>query len=299
LTAEGISWQDLTRFAEEFVRYLRREGRAEATIVIYSWGINDLIKFAREADRIVNRDGLERWGDSLHSRYSRRSIALAGTSVRQFLLWAFKKGDVSDYGLVEAVPTGTYDRIKIPNTMTPSTLVRIERYLLSLPDSRRNVHTLRDRALFFYVKATAARVSEILQVRREDFLRQRVRQKGGGYKVLTTPPGVAELIREYLKARSDDEEWLWVAVNPDHSVHKLQPSGVLMVWARLAAKVGVRRFTTQELRHTAATLLVERGHDDTVIMELLGDRDVRSLQGYKVIVADRLARARADLDVVI
>jgi len=63
--------------------------------------------------------------------------------------------------------------------------------------------------------------------------------------------------------------------------------------------VPLRRFTTQELRQTAATLLVERGHDDTVIMELLGDRDMRSLQGSKVIVADRLARARAELDVAI
>jgi site-specific recombinase XerD len=63
--------------------------------------------------------------------------------------------------------------------------------------------------------------------------------------------------------------------------------------------VPLRRFTTQELRQTAATLLVERGHDGTVTMELLGGRDVRSLQGYKVIVADRLARAGADLDVVI
>jgi site-specific recombinase XerD len=264
------------------------------------WGINDLIRFAREAGTIINRDSLERWADSSQARLKRRSFALAATAVRQLLLWALAEGRVHDYGLAKAVPTGKYDRVRIPGTMTPNTLVRLERHLLAMPESSRlSLHELRDRALFFYVKATAARVGEILQVKREAFERTKVRQKGGDDKILTTPPGVASLIRAYLRARTDDQEWLWVALNPDHTVTKLQPAGVLQIWARMAGKVGVRRFTTQELRHTAATLLVERGHDDTVIMELLGARDVRTIQGYKVIVADRLARARADLDVVI
>jgi site-specific recombinase XerD len=299
LILEGISVDDVSRIAQNFTRAMGRESKSEATIRIYMWGINDLIKFARKTNGIVNRETLERWSDASHARLSRRSFALAGTAVRQLLIWALKKDEIHDEGLVHAVPTGKYERLKIPSTLTPSTLMRLERYLLSLPESPPpNVHELRDRALFFYVKATAARVSEILQVRRETFERQSVRQKGGEQKSLTTPPGVARLIRDYLRARTDDEEWLWVALKPDHSVGKLQPAGVLKIWERLAKKAGVRRFTTQELRHTAATLLVERGHQDTVIMELLGSRDVRSIQGYKVIVADRLARARADLDVV-
>jgi site-specific recombinase XerD len=300
LTVEGISADDLEELAVDFVRHLRREGKSEATIVIYTWGAKDLIKFARDTGKNVNREGLERWGDSLHARLGHRSVSLAGTAVRQLFLWALKKGDVSDHALVEAVPVGIYDRIKIPKTLTPSTLARLERYLLSeLESSPAKVHELRDRALFFYVKSTGARVSEILQAKRDNFERQPVRQKGGLQKYLTAPPGVARMIRDYLEARTDDQEWLWVAINPDHTVTKLQPAGVLQIWARLAGKVGVRRFTTQALRHTAATVLLERGHDDTVVMEFMGSRDIRSIQGYKTIVADRLARARADLDVVI
>jgi integrase len=106
------------------------------------------------------------------------------------------------------------------------------------------------------------------------------------------------MVRDYLRARTDKEEWLWVAITPERTIRKLQPSGVLKIWERLGNKVGVGPFTTQQLRHTAATLLIERGHSDTVVMEFLGSRDIRSIQGYKTIAADRLARVRADLDVV-
>jgi len=263
---------------------------------MYMWGIKDLTNFARNTGRLVDRDTLERWAEDASGRMKPRSFALAGVGVRRLVTWAIRERKILDASLVHSVPTAKYERLKIPSTLTPSTLMRLERHLLSM--TRPNLHDLRDRALFFYVKATAARVGEILQVEKSRFEGQKVRQKGGGDKYLATPPGVAGLIREYLQARTDDEKWLWIALTPDHTVRKLQPAGVLKIWERLAKKVGVRRFTTQELRHTAATLLVERGHDDTVIMELLGARDNRSIQGYKVIVADRLARARADLDVV-
>lgn len=297
---EGIAGQDFNGLAEKFAADMRRNGKSEYTIRIYMWGIKSLIKFVRESDHgIINRDSLQGWQDAMHQRLNSRSIALAGTAVRRCLQWAAANEHIRDDRLARVVPTAKYERLRLPSTLTPSTLTRIEYFLHTQAESHpENVHYLRDRALFFYIKSTAARVSEILQVRKANFERQVVRQKGGASKALTAPPGVAGLIREYLRARTDDNEWLWVALNTDGSVTKLQDAGVLKIWERVAKKAGVRRFTTQELRHTAATLLVERGHDDTAVMEFLGARDVRSVQGYKAIVADKLARMRADLDVV-
>jgi site-specific recombinase XerD len=262
------------------------------------WSIRTLIKHARENDSIINRESLERWQDDLLRRLNPRSFALAGVGVRRLLQWAADNGNCGQE-LARAVPTAKYERLRLPSTLTPNVLMRLEYHLMTQPVAAPpNLRELRDRALFFYVKATAARVSEILQVRRDNFERQVVRQKGGDSKALIAPPGVARFIREYLAARRDDLEWLWIAVNTDRTVTKLQDAGVLKIWERLAKKVGVRKFTTQELRHTAATLLVQRGHDLTDIMDLLGARDIRTVQGYKKIVADRLQRVRADLDVV-
>src|ERR1700737_993155 len=107
-----------------------RQGKSEATIQIYKWGINDLIRYAKETGTVIKKDSLERWADAAHARLSQRSFALAGVAVRRLLVWALAEGHIHDHGLVQAVPTGKYDRIKIPNTLTPSTLIRLERYLL-------------------------------------------------------------------------------------------------------------------------------------------------------------------------
>ena len=295
---EGISVHDFEGLANKFAADMRRSGKSEYTIRIYMWASKSLVRYADANGHIINRDSLEGWQDSLYTRWSPHSIGLAGTAVRQCLEWAARNEHIHDERLARAVPKAKYSRY-LPSTLTPSTLTKLEYFLHTQVEKEpKNVHYLRDRALFFYVKSTAARVSEILQVRRDNFERQVVRQKGGDAKALTAPPGVAGLIREYLRTRRDDNEWLWVAFNTNGSVTKLQDAGVLKIWERLARRAGVRRFTTQELRHTAATLLVERGHDDSAIMEFLGARDIRSVQPYKTIVADRLARMRADLDVV-
>src|SRR5207245_8424966 len=109
-------------------------------------------------------------------------------------------------------------------TLTTHTLMRLEFYLQSLPESSPpNLHELRDRALFFYVKSTAARVGEILQAKRDNFERQLVRQKGGGQKSLIVPPGVARMVRDYLRARTDKEEGLWLGSTPERTMRKWQP----------------------------------------------------------------------------
>ncbi len=294
----GIGVDDFERIAEEFGRDLLRNHYSPATVRIYKWSYNGLIRHARASTRIINRDSLERWQDKLLTDINPRSFALAGVGVRRLLHWAADQG-YCDRELVHAVPTGKYERLKIPHILTPNTVLRLEHHLLTQPKTfPPNIRELRDRALFFYVKGTAASMSEILQVRRDEFQMAVVRQKGGHRRALAPPDGVALLIRDYLAARTDDVPWLWIALKTSGVISKLQDDGVSKIWTRLARKVGVQRFTTRELRATAATLLVQKGHDLNVVMDFLGVRDIRSVQGYKQLVADRLARVRADLDVL-
>jgi site-specific recombinase XerD len=51
------------------------------------------------------------------------------------------------------------------------------------------------------------------------------------------------------------------------------------------------------LRHTAATVLADRGHDPLAIANFLGHVDTRSVQVYAKGSVNRLAAARADLDI--
>jgi integrase len=297
---EGILLPDLEhRLAPGFAEHMRVTGKSEATIRIYSWAIDRFIKYAQDNDVvIVDRDVLLGWQDGLR-HVKPRTAALAGVGMRRMLHWAADTERDHRYReLAFAVPTEKYERIKIRKTLTPATLRRLEYYLLEPKAASLKVRELRDRALFFYVKGTAARVSEILQVRRDRFNHDVVRQPGGALKAIIPPPGVIALLREYLAVRTDPLDCLWIAIRPDGRIGPLHDAGVLKIWERLARKVGVKPFTTRELRQTAGAVLVERGHDLVDVMAVMGLKDIRSVQGYQLTLEDRLTRVRADLDVV-
>ena len=299
MIAVNLSIADLERLKDEFATYMRGTGKSVATIRIYMWGIQSLIRHVRTTEaKVVSPESLETWDRLvLGAMKSPKSRAIAVTGVRQCLMWAADKGE-ADYRLARVVPNIKYPRKDLPSTLSPGAMMKVE-YLLEtrVEENPKDVRRLRDRALYFSIKSTASKVNEILQVRRKNFKGQVVRQRAGNLKELTFPPGVAKLIREYLSARDDDNEWLWVAYYPSGRIARLDEDGVLKIWERLAKKAGIARFTTQELRNTAATLLVGRGHEDGEVMRFLGLQDIRSLQGYKAVVEDKQARLRADLDV--
>jgi integrase len=298
LADKGLSIPDTARLAEEFRREMIRQRYTEATVKIYNKGVQLLLSFARPIG-IVNRDAIRRWQDDLRSRSSARTTALYGVSVRKMLLWAADNGEC-DEALARAIPPGRYERQGLPRPLKAEHLQKIDAYFRSRPEQSLKLRELRDRALFYYTVATAARAGEVLQVRRATFKHETVRQtqRRLGEKVFVPPAGVVDLIRRYLEARTDDLDCLWIAMTPAGKVRPLDPAGVLKIWERLANKVGVPKFTNKTLRHTAGMLLAERGHDLVDIMVHLGARDVRAVQGYRELVSrSRIEQVRADLDI--
>lgn len=299
--------RDLPAIAKRQQGEMLRRGRSPHTVAIYDWGVKTLIKYIGEPDgQVVSRDLLESWQDSLIDRLSIKSRSLAATSVHQLLQWAANRDiPLCDTRLERAI-VGVKVNRKQPRPLHPNDLIRITAHLIErcdprlamqMGERRPTLRDLRDRALFHYIMGTGGRVSEILQVHRATFEREVIRQKGGGDKEFICQPGVAGLIHHYLGARSDDLPWLWIALPPGKPVRRLDPAGVLQIWARLCASYLVPRFTTHQLRHTAATALAARGHDPLTIAGFLGHADTRSVQVYAKVSVNRLAAARGDLDI--
>jgi integrase len=166
-----------------------------------------------------------------------------------------------------------------PRPIAKADLEIIKAYLLPRRPHM-GIVALRDRALFFYLLTTGARVSEALQVRRDDLDAPVVRQKGGSEKVLLMPPGAHELIDDYLRARIDREPWLWITHKTNAPITRLGAPGVREVWRKLAKKLGITPWTTHQLRHTCATELLEAGVPELVIAEHLGHHGLASLHIY-------------------
>jgi integrase len=288
---------------------LLRRGRSPHTVEIYNWGVQTLIKHIGDPDgQIVNRDLLESWQDSLIDRLSVRSRSLAATGVRQLIKWAADRDEPLCDARLERAIVGIKVNKKQARPLHPNDLIRLTAHLIErcdprlakqMGERRPTLRDLRDRALFHYIMGTGGRVSEILQVHRASFEREVIRQKGGGPKEFVCQPGVAGLIHHYLAARTDDLPWLWIALPPGKAARQLDPAGVLQIWARLCGAYMIPRFTTHQLRHTAATALAERGHDPLTIATFLGHVDTRSVHVYAKVSGNRLSSARADLDIAI
>ncbi|MHB8589811.1 MAG: tyrosine-type recombinase/integrase [Candidatus Dormibacteraceae bacterium] len=150
---------------------------------------------------------------------------------------------------------------------------------------------LRDRALFYFLLETGARISEALQVTRDNFERVRVLQKGGSEKELRVGPRVAQTIHDYLATRADGLPWLWVAQQGASSVRRLHYRDVGSIWLRLALNAGVAPWTTHQLRHTCATELLEAGIRALVVADYLGHHGLRTLAVYGQVRAKQRGQA--------
>ncbi len=274
------TWLD--QVLEDFERAMLRRQLSPATVRTYRWSLQDLFGGMKTAGlhdiRELTREMLEDWQDTMVERKWRpRSRSLAVTAARQFIRW----GD--DHGLVDHRLEKALAHVKTPDgrprPIKKDDLEKIKAYLLPRRPHM-GIVALRDRALFFYLLTTGARVSEALQVRRDDLEGPVVRQKGGTEKVLLMPPSVRELIDDYLRARIDREPWLWISHKTNAPINRLNPPGVREIWRKLARKLDIPPWTTHQLRHTCATELLEAGVPELVIAEHLGHHGLGSLHIY-------------------
>lgn len=265
-----------------FDRSLVRQHLSPETIRTYRGGLRDLVGFliARrcESVRQLNRELLEQWQDQLAARSLRPSTcSMYSIAVRRFLRWA------ADEEFVEERLERSIARIHVPDglprPLPPQDLEVIRAYLYPRRP-RMGIVALRDRALFFYLVTSGARVSEALQVRKDDFADPIVRQKGGTNKVLRIPPATVAFVSDYVQERKDDSPWLWISHKTNAPLGRLGPPGVREVWRKLATKLGLRPWTTHQLRHTCCTELLEAEVPSLVVMDHMGHHGLGSQHIY-------------------
>jgi site-specific recombinase XerD len=279
---EEVERVGLEQLLDDFDRSMVRQQRSPATIKTYRWALEDLLKFLRgrglddawSLDRLV----LEDWQDSLVARkLTPGSRGTAAVAARVFLQYLAGR-ELCDQRLARYIERVHQPR-HLPRPIPPADLARLKAFLAPRRP-RMSLVALRDRALFWYLITTGARVSEALQVLRGEAERAIVWQKGGSQKVLRIPPGAAEMVADYLQARRDDCPWLWVTHDSNRPLRKLDAAGVREVWKRLCQRVGVAAFTTHQLRHTCATELLEAGVPELVVADWLGHHGLQTLHRY-------------------
>ena len=156
------------------------------------------------------------------------------------------------------------------------------RHLLNTP-STRTLAGLRDRAILAVLEATGVRVSELCALSRSDVdwelgsLRiPHLKSNVGNERTVPIHQHALDCLRMYLDRRGPGG----VALLLGRLRQRITPRSVQRIVRGYAACIGLVGVTPHSLRHTFATLRMERGAPVPVIQSMLGHKNIQTTMGY-------------------
>jgi site-specific recombinase XerD len=191
------------------------------------------------------------------------------------------------------IPTLSPDKIELPKQGLRSVAFlnpeQMERLLNSPQIS--NIIGLRDRAILETLFSTGLRVSELVNLNRDQVDLERkefgVKGKGNKIRVVFLSDTAARWIERYLQARKDNFKPLYIRhsgkVNIQKSGEKMRLTArsIERIVAKYAKRSGLPiEATPHTLRHSFATDLLISGADIRSVQEMLGHESIRTTQVY-------------------
>jgi integrase/recombinase XerC len=281
---------------DDFARHLAMvQDRSAHTVRGYVADVVSLldhaVRMGRRTPAELDLAVLRSWLARLRTQgAARASLARRAASVRTFSAWAHRSGvSPTDVGALLASPRA--------HRTLPTVLRTDQAVELAQGDHGRDPVPLRDRAVVELLYATAVRVSELCGLDLDDVDPERrvVRVLGKGGRERSVPYGVP--------AQRAVDDWLRLgrpALAGPHSGAalllgarggRLQPTVVRRIVTGRARAAGLPRTSPHDLRHSAATHLLEGGADLRAVQELLGHVSLSSTQIYTHVSAERLRSA--------
>lgn len=285
----------------EFLEHIEIErGRAVKTIENYDryltryvaqMGINEVSDITEKSVREF-RIWLNRQSGTGADSMKRRTQNYYMIALRAFLKFLRKRD-------IEAISPEKIELAKLAERQLDLiTSAELER-LLRAPqeayekegDKQKAVKYLRDRAILELLFSTGLRVSELCSLNSDlDLTRDElsVRGKGEKIRVVFLSPTAKEAVRDYLKARTDMEEALFVDGRPN-KLHRITPRDIQRHLKGYVARAGITSVVTPHtLRHAFATDLLSNGADIRSVQQLLGHASINTTQIYTHITDSHL-----------
>ncbi|MBI1940047.1 MAG: site-specific tyrosine recombinase XerD [Acidobacteria bacterium] len=276
-----------------FLDFIRVEkGLAANSIDSYGRDLRGFVEFLfREGKTFkqTRREDVRNYLASLYRReLSARSVARHLVSLRNFFHFLVKEGRI------ESDPTAEVDSPQIGHSLPQYLSTDEVEKLLAQPDPNRSAG-LRDRAMLELLYATGMRVSELVNLRWEDFEPDlgvvRCRGKGGKERLIPVGKSALRAVEAYVrtarKSMAKGREAPFLFLNPRGG--RLSRVGFWMLIRRHGKAAGITGpLTPHVVRHSFATHLLERGADLRSIQLMLGHSDISSTQIYTHVLKERL-----------
>ncbi|MCL9972391.1 MAG: tyrosine-type recombinase/integrase [Candidatus Pacebacteria bacterium] len=275
----------LEELKREFLEYLEiTKGRSIKTVANYDHYLTRFLSYAKaKSPADITDQGIREyrlWLNRLPAptgTLKRKTQNFHLIALRAFLKYMAKRD-------VKSLQPDKIELAKVPErSLDLITSVELGR-IMKAPDTT-NLKGLRDRAILELLFSTGLRVSELCSLDSDiDLSRDElsIRGKGEKIRVVFLSDTAKKAVAEYLKARKDMEEALFVNYGRgNQKPGRLTPRAVEMSVKYYAIKAGItKKVTPHVIRHSFATDLLENGADLRSVQALLGHANIQTTQVY-------------------
>lgn len=247
---------------------IKLQNGSDKTIRNYRSACNSLVSVCADIPvTLLTLDHLSAWQRYRDARgHSTSTVSLDLSRLKQVLKFLRRRGmDVLDYTMVEKPKI----RQKLPTYLVPKEVQQI----ISV------IENPRDKAIFACMFDSGARVSELLNINREDLVDNTVSIIGKGSKIgtLRFSEWSMKYLNEYLTRRTDRLSPLFISAQMRRiTVQRVEQ--LLHVYSDLAGIT--KNVTPHVLRHSFATDLKRNGADIFEIKEQLRHARISSTEIY-------------------
>jgi len=266
---------------EKLTTELKLKGSSKKTIEIYSYFISKYINFLTEEKKDLENAGegdVKKFLSTLINNYSNTSRALATSSIRYLYKEILEKPEI-------------VSRIKNPKKeqYLPSVLSKeeVQRLINSAP-------TLKSKLIISFLYSTGIRVSELINMRREDINFEEnkgvVKGKGNKQRQIFLSTKLSKKLKKFLQ-KNPESKFIFSKEKPltTRNIQKIIKN------AAKIAKIN-KKVTPHTLRHSFATHHLQSGTDIRKIQVLLGHARIETTQIYTKVSSKDLEELKNPLE---
>jgi len=271
----------------QFTNYLQYEKRASShTIVSYSTDLEQFFKYTKEAfevDELLQIDSsiIRTWIMTLlENDISTRSINRKISTLKSFFNYHLRLGHIQKSPMLQVSSPKIAKRL--PEFVSQEDM----EHLFSSELFENNFEGCRDQAILELFYATGMRLSELINIKKEDidFYENSVKVLGKRNKERIIPftPTAKEALKRYLsmlaeQSASNKNCFIFVTLTG----RKLYPKAVYTIVRKYLDMVTtIDKRSPHVIRHTFATHLLNNGADINAIKEILGHANLAATQIY-------------------
>lgn len=257
---------------EDFLVSKALEGRSAETVKRYRYEINRLLSYIDKAIADIRPGDISGYM-RMYKRIrdiSNQTLKNIRTVFSSFFAW------LRDRDRIGKNPMALVEDVKVESTIRrPYTDEEREMML-------RECNNIRDKAMLEFLYSTAARVSELARLNKEDVRFSSkdliVYGKGAKERRVYINDRTNMYLREYLQSRSDDNPALFVGLADPHG--RLTKGGIEDIIRRIGRRAGVEKAHPHRFRRTALTNALNRGMPLQEAMILAGHAKPETTMRY-------------------